>query len=131
MPTLQHRVRRLERYFTRLPARGRVNDDRTAVLPTSLSAWVKRYLPHYFTRPFSRFHIWLAGELNTLHTRRGSRQALVAPRGSAKSTWVSLAYPLWTALEGRESYIWLISDSQAQRACCWRLSVGRSRRTAY
>jgi predicted phage terminase large subunit-like protein len=40
--------------------------------------------------------------------------ALVAPRGSAKSTWISLAYPLWAAVNGYESYILLISDTQSQ-----------------
>jgi predicted phage terminase large subunit-like protein len=39
---------------------------------------------------------------------------LVAPRGSAKSTWVSLAYPLWAALNRYEPYILLISDTQGQ-----------------
>jgi hypothetical protein len=31
-----------------------------------------------------------------------------------KSTWVSLAYPLWAAVHGHERYIQLISDSQSQ-----------------
>jgi hypothetical protein len=67
-----------------------------------------------FTRSFSLFHQWLVGQLQDLHTHRSSRLALVAPRGSAKSTWVSLAYPLWAALNRHEPYILLISDSQGQ-----------------
>jgi predicted phage terminase large subunit-like protein len=39
---------------------------------------------------------------------------LVAPRGSAKSTWVSLVYPLWAALCRYEPYIQIISDTQSQ-----------------
>lgn len=49
-----------------------------------------------------------------MHAERGSRLALVAPRGSAKSTWSSLVYPLWTALHRLEPYILLISDTQSQ-----------------
>src|SRR5262249_5910920 len=64
--------------------------------------------------PLSSFHRWLVGQLQGLHTRRGSRHALVAPRGSAKSTWVSLVYPLWVALQRREPYIQIISDTQSQ-----------------
>jgi predicted phage terminase large subunit-like protein len=71
-------------------------------------------LQAYLTQPFSRFHDWLVGQLQALHTHRGSRLALVAPRGSAKSTWLSLAYPLWAAVHGYESYILLLSDSQSQ-----------------
>jgi predicted phage terminase large subunit-like protein len=79
-----------------------------------LAAWAPQYLHAYFTRPFSLFHHWLARHLQDLHTRRGSRWALVAPRGSAKSTWASLAYPLWAALHRHEPYILLLSDTQSQ-----------------
>jgi len=84
-------------------------------LPISqIDAWARYYLSSYFTCPLSRFHNWLGVQLQDLHTRRGSHLALVAPRGSAKSTWVSLAYPLWAALHRYEPYILIISDSQAQ-----------------
>jgi predicted phage terminase large subunit-like protein len=79
-----------------------------------LNGWARHYLADYFTLPNSRFHDWLANHLHTLHGRRGSRMALVAPRGSAKSTWVSLVYPLWAAVHNQEPYILLISDSQGQ-----------------
>jgi predicted phage terminase large subunit-like protein len=87
-----------------------------ASVPTfvDLNAWARHYLADYFTLPNSRFHNWLANQLHTLHTRRATRLALVAPRGSAKSTWVSLVYPLWAAVYNQEPYVLLISDSQAQ-----------------
>jgi predicted phage terminase large subunit-like protein len=71
-------------------------------------------LRDYFKLPDSSFHQWLKLRLEGLHRLRGSRLALVAPRGSAKSTWVSLAYPLWTAVNGYEPYIQIISDTQGQ-----------------
>src|SRR5258708_3347293 len=85
-------------------------------IPTfaDLNAWARHYLADYFTLPNSRFHDWLANHLRTLNMRRGTRLALVAPRGSAKSTWVSLVYPLWAAVHNQEPYILLISDSQGQ-----------------
>jgi predicted phage terminase large subunit-like protein len=60
------------------------------------------------------FHHWLAEQLRAFHARRGSRLALVAPRESAKSTWVTLAYVLRSAIEKRERYILLFSDSEDQ-----------------
>jgi hypothetical protein len=71
-------------------------------------------LRKYFKLPLSTFHYWLTSRLQDLHRKRGSRIAVVAPRGSAKSTWVSLVYPLWSALHGYEPYIQIISDTQSQ-----------------
>jgi predicted phage terminase large subunit-like protein len=64
--------------------------------------------------PVSGLHRWLVDTFQDLHTRRGSKNAVVAPRGSAKTTWASWAYPLYCAVHGLEPYIVLISDSQAQ-----------------
>src|SRR5438034_11844074 len=79
-----------------------------------LDAWGKKYLQNYLTLPASGLHRWLVDTLQTLHTRRGTYLAIVAPRGSAKSTWASLLYLLWCALNGYERYIVLISDTQSQ-----------------
>src|SRR5262245_23890677 len=91
---LHTRLLRLERYFTARSSRPEKSSPK-ALPNANIDAWVRQYLPRYFTRPFSLFHVWLAGQLQDLHLRRGSRMALIAPRGSAKSTWISFAYPLW------------------------------------
>ena len=110
---LHSRLRCLERRIAaRLPLNGK-SQPKCLPIP-QIDAWSRYYLSSYFTRPLSRFHNWLGVQLQDLHTRRGSHLALVAPRGSAKSTWVSLAYPLWAALHRYEPYILIISDSQAQ-----------------
>jgi predicted phage terminase large subunit-like protein len=44
----------------------------------------------------------------------GTKLNLLAPRGSAKSTLVTLAFVLRCALEDREPYVWLISDTRHQ-----------------
>jgi predicted phage terminase large subunit-like protein len=41
---------------------------------------------------------------------------LLGPRGSAKSTLASLALPLRAAVERREPYIWIVSDTAEQAA---------------
>lgn len=76
--------------------------------------WARYFLPHYFSLPPSRMHRVLARYLEQAVTARGLRLNVLGPRGSAKSTLVSLAYPLWCLLEGHERYIWLVSDSRHQ-----------------
>jgi len=76
--------------------------------------WVARYLPHYLTAAPSRLHADLAADLAALAGRRGTHLNRIAPRGSAKTTFASKAYPLWCALEGTEQFILLLSDSGEQ-----------------
>ena len=62
-----------------------------------------------FQLPQSRLHKELADDLEDLHNRRGSRLNRIAPRGSAKTSWVTFAYlhplcsPIWFLLEKRMS----------------------------
>jgi len=81
-----------------------------------LLVWGRRFLPEHFRRPPSRMHRWLARQLDTMHAARGSKLNVLGPRGGAKSTLASLAYPLRVALESREPYIWIVSDTKHQ-AC--------------
>src|SRR5262249_23582793 len=62
--------------------------------------------------PASRMHVWLAERLPALEP--GTRLALIAPRDSAKSTWLSFAYPLYCAVTGRQRYIVLAADTTEQ-----------------
>jgi hypothetical protein len=74
-------------------------------------------LPHYFTRlEPADFHLELDRVLHDLHRRRGQRLSLIAPRGGAKSTWCTLAYPLRCALERWEPYALILSESAPQAA---------------
>ncbi len=77
--------------------------------------WNVRFLPRYFGRfgP-ADFHLDLDRLLHNLHRRRGQRLSLIAPRGGAKSTWCTLAYPLRCALERWEPYALILSDSAPQ-----------------
>ena len=81
-----------------------------------LLAWAQRYLPAHFARKPSAMHDWLCRRLDLMNRRRGTKLNVLAPRGGAKSTIGTLAYPLRAALENTEPYIWIISDTKNQAA---------------
>jgi hypothetical protein len=77
--------------------------------------WNRWFLPQYFTSfGWADFHEDLDRLLHHLHERRGQKFSLIAPRGGAKSTWCTLAYPLRCALEMWEPYALILSDSAPQ-----------------
>jgi hypothetical protein len=49
-----------------------------------------------------------------LRQRRGVRLNVLAPRGAAKSTWSTFAFPLWAALHSLEPYIVLTAETGDQ-----------------
>lgn len=77
-------------------------------------AWGRKYLPTHFRREPSQMHVWLGGQLDTLHQDRGTKLNVIGPRGGAKSTIGTLCYVLRAAVEGWERYIWVISDTTTQ-----------------
>ncbi len=79
-----------------------------------LLAWGRKYLPEHFTRPASGMHDWLAGWFDRMAERRGMKLNVLGPRGGAKSTLGTLAFPLRMAIEGREPYVWIVSDTKHQ-----------------
>jgi predicted phage terminase large subunit-like protein len=76
--------------------------------------WGRRFLPHRFPDDPAHFHRVLDADLGGLHTRRGTQAAYLAPRGSAKSTIVTLSYALRAALEGWEPYILILTEAGGQ-----------------
>lgn len=91
-----------------------LREKRRRLLRVDVRQWAPYYLSSYFTLSQSPFHQWLGGELTGLAAKRGTRLNVVAPRGSAKSTWAAEAYPLYCAVEGLESYIVITSDTGPQ-----------------
>jgi len=79
-----------------------------------LLAWARDYLPDHFTRPPSTMHDWLARHLDEMLVVRNAKLNVLGPRGGAKSTIGTLAFPLRVALELREPYIWIVSDTKHQ-----------------
>lgn len=80
----------------------------------SLLSWGERFLPEYFRERPSKMHRWIDEHLDRYASRRGMKLNLLGPRGSAKSTLITLAYVLRSALEGLEPYIWILSDTRQQ-----------------
>lgn len=82
------------------------------------------YLPHYFSLRSPSFHkelgkLWRVNiqkcdDIQKALTSKGSRLAIAAPRGHAKSTVISLQNVLHAALYGYKKYILLISDTESQ-----------------
>ena len=102
-----------------------------AMMDGELLAWGRYFLPAHFRLRASALHRWLAEQLDTSRGRVSPRLEFasrrdaatwglklnaVAPRGSAKSTVVTLAFVLREALAGREPYIWIVSDTRHQAA---------------
>ena len=76
--------------------------------------WGRKFLPAHFAKPASAMHRWLAHELDRFADCRGQKVNLIGPRGGAKSTIGTLCYVLRVALELREPYVWIVSDSRQQ-----------------
>jgi predicted phage terminase large subunit-like protein len=76
--------------------------------------WVEHFLPHYVTCAPSQLHRDLADRLATFRHARGQRSAYSAPRGSAKTTLMSKAFPLYSALEGCEPLTLLLAETGDQ-----------------
>lgn len=78
----------------------------------------RAYFPHYcLVGGDSRLHEWLDAELPRMaDAPEGVRLAIAAPRGEAKSTFVTLFFVLWAVLTGRKHYILIIADALEQAA---------------
>ena len=74
------------------------------------------YFPHYRTiSGEAAVHTWIFDRLpGQIDRERGTKTALAAPRGEAKSTLVSLQFALWCLLTGRKRFPLLISDTADQ-----------------
>ena len=70
----------------------------------------KTYLPHYFSSPSAPFHYELVDLLDTI----GTPVAVAAPRGFAKSTITTFAYPVHQICFKLRRFIMLISDTEEQ-----------------
>jgi predicted phage terminase large subunit-like protein len=77
--------------------------------------WNRHFLPHYFSKcDPADFHYDFDHRLHDLHHSRGVKHSDIAPRGGAKSTWITLAYVLRASLEKWEPYTLILSDSSDQ-----------------
>jgi predicted phage terminase large subunit-like protein len=80
----------------------------------SLELFARYYLKHHFPLAPSAMHKELFASLTAMTKSRGVRLAVAAPRGHAKSTIVSLAYPLWCICFRHEPSIIMIANTGEQ-----------------
>ena len=83
----------------------------------------RTYFPHYTRgkggQPTgdSALHLWLDTTLPAVvDAPEGRKQAVAAPRGEAKTTFVDLFFALWCVVTGRKRYILIIADAFEQAA---------------
>lgn len=72
------------------------------------------YFPHYNKLPDSIFHKDMSYMLNNISIKRSGRLAIAAPRGSAKSTLVTVQYVIFCICHNIEKFIVIISNTSDQ-----------------
>ena len=92
---------------------AQVQETETQARPEELEPWLRRYWADGFSLPNSPMHEWLYGQLSRCDRQRGVRANLIGPRSNAKSQ-ITTGYALRAAVEGREPYIWIVSDVDEQ-----------------
>lgn len=98
----------------RSAALTRLTRQRRRTVDRRFANFLTLYLDtHATTRP-SRMHRQVIEILQEATVSRQRKIAIAAPRGHAKTTLVSLAYVLWSALHGKESLILLLSATSEQ-----------------
>ncbi len=83
-------------------------------MPRPFKGWTRHYFPHRLTLAPSSLHDELEDTFASLHLRRGTHINRLAPRGSAKTTWSTFAYPTYCALERLERHIVIGADTGDQ-----------------
>lgn len=75
------------------------------------SRFRRYYFPHYHKVEDAAFHKELAETLNRISDKRYSKLAIAAPRGSAKSTIITLEYVIYSICHRREKCVVIISST--------------------
>ncbi|MDD5670047.1 MAG: phage terminase large subunit [Candidatus Omnitrophica bacterium] len=74
----------------------------------------KYYFKHYHKVSDAPFHVELVTLLSEASKKRGAKIAIAAPRGSAKSTVITLEYVLYSICNKLEPFILIISSTSGQ-----------------
>lgn len=84
---------------------------------TGFQFFLETYLPHYVKGEHSLFHEAIFARVpEIIATKKGVRDLFVAPRGSSKSTHLSLGFALYCICLGYKRYILEVCDVYAQAA---------------
>jgi predicted phage terminase large subunit-like protein len=91
---------------------------RLALAPDGFAFFCETYFPHYIRSPHrSRLHEYLYRRLpEILSDPRGQNDVIAAPRGEAKSTYVSQLFVLWCVVRRAKHYVLILMDAFDQAA---------------
>lgn len=79
--------------------------------PLPLTIFKDKFLSHYLYQDGCELHDEI---VKLAENDKETSVVIVAPRGFAKSTYVSLAFPLWRACEKLSKFILIVSDTAGQ-----------------
>jgi len=86
--------------------------DRRKRVQKDFKFFCQTYFPHYGDAEPSEFHEWIFNTLPAaIDMPEGQRYAIAAPRGNAKSTYISQLLAIWTVLTGRKKFPLILSDA--------------------
>lgn len=105
---------------TAFPADPKAKAERLAKArhpETGFQFFLETYLPHYVKGEHSLFHKAIFARVpEIIASEKGVRDLFVAPRGSSKSTHLSLGFALYCICLGHKRYILEVCDVYAQAA---------------
>jgi len=105
---------------TAFPADPRAKAERLAKArhpENGFQFFLETYLPHYVKGEHSLFHKAIFARVpEIIASEKGVRDLFVAPRGSSKSTHLSLGFALYCICLGHKRYILEVCDVYAQAA---------------
>ncbi len=91
--------------------------DRIADPQSGFQYFLETYLPHYVRGDHSLFHQHIFARVpEILAEPEGARDLFIAPRGSSKSTHLSLGFALYCVMLGHKKYILEVCDVYSQAA---------------
>lgn len=110
----------VELSVTEFAADPEARDARIALIrdeETGFQSFLEIYLPHYVKGEHSLFHKHIFARVpQILAGKKGARDLFIAPRGSSKSTHLSLGFALYCIILGRKKYILEVCDVYEQAA---------------
>jgi len=92
---------------------GLTKNDVVDIFEKRIDAFATLVLADYIKGPHSKLHMYMYN-LFKEHTHTGARDLVIAPRGSAKSSCATLAFPLWCICYRKHRFIVIASDTQDQ-----------------
>jgi predicted phage terminase large subunit-like protein len=101
------------------PVDKKAQAERVKRASTDMEFFGKTYFPHYVTAPCSALHKYICKRypemiFKSIETGLGDKEADAAPRGNAKSTWLSLIFYMWCCAFKYRDFILVISDTNSQ-----------------